>query len=849
MDYDHVGRLIRTYHKLDGQTEVLLVSNEYNELGQLVDKKLHSADGTNFKQSVDHRYNIRGWLTSINNSSLSIDAANNDETTDLYGMELAYDQLFTGVTTAADAQYNGNISAIKWSANLGIASEKERAYKFAYDGMNRLKSATYNSRTAGAWAANGAFDENNFTYDLNGNIKSLSRKSFDFDVTHAAFTMDNLTYDYGTGNTTSNKLLKVSDSGDKTKGFVEPASTTGNDYIYDANGNMTSDQNKGITAITYNHLNLPVQVNKGASDYIVYTYDAGGRKLAQQVFGSTPKVTDYMGEYIYENTALQFINTEEGRIVMTGASPEYQYHLKDHLGNVRTTFTTVITPEVNTATYETGNQVTELSQFVRMDKARLVNAAIFDHTNGTSSGYSERLNGSANEKFGVARSIAVSSGDVISAEIFVKYVDTNSANWTAALSSLLGQIAASTAGVVVDGANYSSSTSSFPYSGALPHTPNGTAPKAYLNWLVFDKNRLLDLSKSGYMQITTASKETGTDVPHERLFSPSISITEPGYVYIYLSNEETGTPIEVYFDDLKVTQVKTPIVQVEDYYPFGLTFNSYQRENSVKNKWKFQGQEHVDDLGLNWDSFKWRNHQPEIGRFFNVDPLSDKYVYNSPYAFSENQVVAYRELEGLEKVTIKATEFIANEKGKTVNTGGQLYTDKNVYNKNFAEAPNGGDYKQIKAGVETSNGQILSKDRTEVGDNFFEELTQMFTGDMDYFSESLSGEDTKGGSRLTGSIEDATFAVDINVDKDVMTFKTQMAGGDENKAYSIKMGNGAGMFSFTIGSLKSGREKGTSNTSTMSVKFSVDNNGNASFTDLPALNEEDKKKSTSNGKN
>jgi hypothetical protein len=43
---------------------------------------------------------------------------------------------------------------------------------------------------------------------MNGNIKSLTRKSFDFDVTHAAFTMDNLTYDYGTGNTTSNKLLQ-----------------------------------------------------------------------------------------------------------------------------------------------------------------------------------------------------------------------------------------------------------------------------------------------------------------------------------------------------------------------------------------------------------------------------------------------------------------------------------------------------------------------------------------------------------------------------------------------------------------------------------------------------------------
>lgn len=79
-----------------------------------------------------------------------------------------------------------------------------------------------------------------------------------------------------------------------------------------------------------------------------------------------------------------------------------------------------------------------------------------------------------------------------------------------------------------------------------------------------------------------------------------------------------------------------------------MTFNSFERENSVEQRWKFQGQEHVDDLGLNWDSFKWRNHQPDIGRFFNIDPLAEKYVHNSPYAFSENKVTSHVELEGLE---------------------------------------------------------------------------------------------------------------------------------------------------------------------------------------------------------
>jgi hypothetical protein len=41
-------------------------------------------------------------------------------------------------------------------------------------------------------------------------------------------------------------------------------------------------------------------------------------------------------------------------------------------------------------------------------------------------------------------------------------------------------------------------------------------------------------------------------------------------------------------------------------------------------------------------------HDPRIGRFFAVDPLTKKYPHNSPYAFSENRVVDGIELEGLE---------------------------------------------------------------------------------------------------------------------------------------------------------------------------------------------------------
>ncbi len=83
-------------------------------------------------------------------------------------------------------------------------------------------------------------------------------------------------------------------------------------------------------------------------------------------------------------------------------------------------------------------------------------------------------------------------------------------------------------------------------------------------------------------------------------------------------------------------------------------------------KQKFQGQEFAskefsDGSGLEMYEFKWRMDDPQTGRFWQVDPLADKYVYNSPYAFSENKVTVHRELEGLEAEYIfqKAKEEIA----------------------------------------------------------------------------------------------------------------------------------------------------------------------------------------------
>ncbi|MTI24408.1 RHS repeat domain-containing protein, partial [Fulvivirga kasyanovii] len=241
----------------------------------------------------------------------------------------------TDLTQDHNPVYNGNISAIKWKTH-GDAEEKLYTYK--YDPMNRITKAQYAQRNTAThtWtSAKGGYSVNNINYDLNGNIQSLNRQSMEEDLR----TIDALTYTY---NGKGNQLTAVSDAAG-WDGFTD-RNTTGDDYEYDANGNMTKDRNKEIEAIEYNNLNLPVKVLKTDGKYIKYIYDATGVKLAQEVYDagdSLVKRTDYMGEFIYENGELQLIQHEEGRIVKgEGNSFDYQYHLKDHLGNTRLTFTT-----------------------------------------------------------------------------------------------------------------------------------------------------------------------------------------------------------------------------------------------------------------------------------------------------------------------------------------------------------------------------------------------------------------------------------------------------------------------------------------------------------------------------
>ena len=244
----------------------------------------------------------------------------------------------------------------------------------------------------------------------------------------------------------SGLLLSLGNGGNKwiaTSGktvFTEDAGG-GDDFVLTIPpafvGQKKSIEVKGIAVISYNYLNLPERVIKGLQQSMGYIYDATGGKISQEVYdeqGLIVKKSDYEGEFIYENDTLRFINHEDGRAIVSDAAPEYQYHLKDHFGNVRLTFATWEEIEAAKATLEPEDFGNDYSNFVRYKTARKVQSYFFDRTKGASpstvTGYAQRLNGGTNEKFGLGRSLSVMPGDKIAAEVYAKYVDPDAGSRT-----------------------------------------------------------------------------------------------------------------------------------------------------------------------------------------------------------------------------------------------------------------------------------------------------------------------------------------------------------------------------------------------------------------------------------
>ena len=258
---------------------------------------------------------------------------------------LAYNTAVGGISLQVSS-YSGNISAMQWKAGM---EKVMRGYQFRYDHVNRLTHALYGE--GNNITINDKYNEI-LTYDLMGNILTLRRHG----KHDSGFGLiDKLAYKYN-----GNQLIKVTDAATTSVTsygafqFVDGADVE-NEYVYDANGNMTEDFNKKISKIEYNLLNLPSKLQFSFGHMAEYSYDGAGRKLSVTYKTSKTNLfvpmgsivpplstnvaltlkTDYCGNMIYENGQLSKILTDVGYVTLTNSTPIYHYYLQDHLGNNR----------------------------------------------------------------------------------------------------------------------------------------------------------------------------------------------------------------------------------------------------------------------------------------------------------------------------------------------------------------------------------------------------------------------------------------------------------------------------------------------------------------------------------
>ncbi len=289
--YDERGRVKTMWQMIDG-LDVKTVGYEYNSQDMVVAFNYNS--GIDFKR-YRYRYDNAARLQAV-------DTYEGPESTDdpayyttfadyAYNPNSAVETQnfltgFTGTTLGYDnrgrissyyshnSEFIYNLSYLKNSNVLqqelygsyrdNFANAEDIVYKFTYDKSNRLLSATNTAGSSNEYAI-----EN--TYDKDGNILTLKRYG------NAGVMQDDFAYQYYSG---TNRLKRVSGTNDQ--------------FMYDLNGNLTTDSlNKNATAV-YDHRNLLIEIyhKKGSPparvDYFAtrYYYDEAGNRVRKLTYNN-----------------------------------------------------------------------------------------------------------------------------------------------------------------------------------------------------------------------------------------------------------------------------------------------------------------------------------------------------------------------------------------------------------------------------------------------------------------------------------------------------------------------------------------------------------------------------------
>jgi RHS repeat-associated protein len=298
----------------------------------------------------------------------------------------------------------------------------------------------------------------------------------------------------------------------------------------------------------------------------------------------------------------------------------FNYELTDHLGNVRTTFSNVQLMAM--ASMELDRDDHENQYFDNLHTRHIDPLMAYQWQ------YSARL--FAGAPIGPSITTPVKAGAALKLEVKAKYLEPQGGFDPNILTSgIMGLItnnlntgAIGEAGVmagIVDNLNTELAAT------ALVNTQNAIAPKAYLQYILFDD--AYEVVDHGYTLVSDAANGT-----HETL-TLTADIESDGYLYAYLVNE---SEIDVHFDNFMVSVSGMQVQSRTEYYPFGYVLSEWKHGDADLYRYGYQGQFAERDTVTQWNHFELREWDSRIGRWLITDPYRQ---YASPYVGMGNNPV------------------------------------------------------------------------------------------------------------------------------------------------------------------------------------------------------------------
>jgi RHS repeat-associated protein len=234
-NYDDLGRLKEVGKSGDPDFFASLSHTTRNELERIVLAPEYQDSGF---QTIDYLYNPRGWLTSINEGTSSLNTPD-----DLFGQRLYY---YTSPHDLADSipQFNGNV----WGQDISINGSSQ-TYVYSYDAADRLILVQKENVDSLEYSEG-------FWYDKNGNM--IHKYGDGFQPTSFTYWEN------------SNRLIRT-------------GITNINSFLYDANGNMIRDSVKQ-SQMKYDDMNRMQAVKfdqpvHGDTNRIYFGYNAGDERI------------------------------------------------------------------------------------------------------------------------------------------------------------------------------------------------------------------------------------------------------------------------------------------------------------------------------------------------------------------------------------------------------------------------------------------------------------------------------------------------------------------------------------------------------------------------------------------